>query len=282
MSWLIVTPARHELERLPELARSLEAQTARDLIGLWVVVDDSGKPGTDECLARLAIEIPYRCVTRPGGEGLAGGGAFRSFMYGVDVGLAEEPDAERVMKLDADIVLAPDHLEVLATAPPAGLVGGVLVGADEQARCHHVRGALKVYSRPALELVRQIPPALGFDVLDEVAVRTAGMEVRVIPEATARVTRRTGTSEGVIAGKLRAGVVSRWTGYHPVYFALRLARMSLERPTVLGALAALWGWARAGRGPYPAHLRRALKREQSRRILGALRGVVRRPPRPIG
>jgi hypothetical protein len=176
--------------------------------------------------------------------------------------------------VDADVVLDDDCFARLsAEAPNAGIAGALLRGEGEVLRRDYTRGPVKSYSRSAYDVIRQLPTAVGFDVVDEVAVRRAGMEVQLVHSAGAAVSRETGSSEGLLRGRHRGGVVARWTGYHPLYVALRLLRYTGRRPYVIGTLATAWGWATAGPGPYPAELRKALRAEQSMR----LRRLVRHP-----
>jgi glycosyltransferase involved in cell wall biosynthesis len=269
MSWLIVTPARNEADRLPALAASLARQEP-GLVGLWVVVDDGSTDGTAESIPS-GLPFPVRVVARANSGGLRGGSAFAAFFFGVSAGLNDLPDAERVMKLDADVVLADDHLARLSAVPlSVGLVAGRMDQAGgERGRADYTRGPFKAYNRAALAALERLPIALGYDVMDEVCLRAAGLEVQVVPEASATVTRRTGSSEGWLQGRRRAGVVSRWTGYDPFYFLLRLVRYSVRPPYVVGSLVIFCSWLTAGSGPYPSTLKRAHRTEQRRRLRSA-------------
>lgn len=277
MGWIVVTPAHNEAERLPGLAATLMAQTA-DLVSLWVVVDDGSTDGTGDCLPE-PLPFPVHVLRRDNEGGLAHASEFAAFVFGADAGLELCPDATRVMKLDADVQLAPDYLAALAdVTDEVGLVAGRIDEAEEPARADHTRGALKCYSREAYAIVRRLPRGLGWDVLDEVAVRSAGLRVEVWHRARSTVARHTGTSEGgLLSGRGRAGVVSRWTGYHPIYFALRLARYSLKRPVLVGSVAMAWAYASSGRGPFEAELRAAHRVEQKARLRRMLTGRSRPP-----
>jgi glycosyltransferase involved in cell wall biosynthesis len=275
VSWLVVTPARNEASRLPALAGSLTRQQL-GIVGLWVVVDDGSADGSAESIPS-GLPFPVHIVRRDNSGGMRGGSPFAAFLAGAQEGLQLLPDAGRVLKLDADVVLADDYLAQLAAMPSdVGLVGGYLDQPGEEARPGHVRGALKAYNRVAFELLLTVQPALGYDVLDEVLLRSNGMQVVVVPTARATVSRVTGSSEGVLSGRRRAGVVSRWSGYHPAYFALRLLRYAVRRPYVVGSAVMFWSWATAGRGPYPSDLRAAQRREQVVLMRHALRASLRR------
>ncbi|HVV36783.1 MAG TPA: glycosyltransferase family A protein [Acidimicrobiales bacterium] len=273
--WLLVTPARNERDRLPQLAASLAAQTVQT-IGLWVIVDDGSDDGTAECVDPQSMPFPVHVLRRTNTGGLLGASERVAFADGVAAGLERLPDAERVLKIDADLVLAPDHFAALTkVAPDVGVIGGVIADVADRSQPHHVRGGLRAYNRAAWDVAAGVPIALGWDVLDEVAIRAAGLEIRVVPEAIATSARRTGSSEGVLRGRRRGGVVARWTGYHPAYFALRLVRYSAMRPVGVGSAVMLWAYVTAGPGPFAAELKRANRTEQTARLHALARSPVR-------
>lgn len=270
--WLLVTPAQNEARNLPALAGSLVSQIG-GWQGMWVVVDDASTDGTDGTYeSLLPLPFPSMLHRRPSSLGLAGGGAFRAFLDGAEVGLEAMPEATAVMKLDADMVLRPDFLAQLGGAGrDAGVFGGVVMGRGERVRRGYIHGGIKAYSRESFEIVRRLPPATGFDVIDQVAVAQAGLRTRVVATAVASSRRETGSSVGRLTGRRRAGRMARWTGYHPVYFAGRLTRWAARRPFGVGALAMAYGWATAGAGPFPPELRHAHSAQQRQLMTGFLR-----------
>lgn len=267
--WVVVTPARNEAGRLAGLAASLALQSPGSIL-LWIVVDDGSTDATEEVARQLDLPFPVRVVEHANSGGLASGSAFAAFRIGAELAWRLHPEAERVAKIDADVRLAPSYVDrVSAAAGSASLTGGRLVNDPE--RADHVRGALKAYDRAGWEVVSALPDAVGWDVLDEVLLRTRGLQVLVVNDATAWVDRRTGSSEGLIRGRFRAGRVSRWTGYHPAYFGLRLGRYFFRRPVALGAIAMAAGFLSAPPSPHPAAARQAHRAEQVTRLRRLLR-----------
>ena len=262
MSWLLVTPAFNETDRLPAQARSLAAQTA-PLIGLWVVVDDGSTDGTATCVDWDALPFPVQVLRRDNTGGLAGASELLAFRAGVALGLAHLPAAERIMKLDADLCLEPDYLARLAGfGAETGLLGGHLVGTSELNNAAHVQGGLRAYTPAAYELTRALPAALGWDVLDEVAIRRAGLGTVLEPRARAVTSRVTGSSVGALRGRFRKGRASRWSGYYLPYAGLQIALHLLRRPYVLGGLALGWGYVSSGAGPFARDLKAFHRAEQ--------------------
>lgn len=264
--WVVVTPAHNEADRLPLLASSLAEQSTGSILR-WIVVDDGSTDGTAVVTEGLEVGAPITVIRRTRKGGLGSGSPFGAFRDGAVRAWEMEPGATRVAKIDADVVLSSGFMDAIEKASTAevGIVGGLLV--NDRERLDHVRGALRAYSRHAWDLVSmQIPPVLGWDVMDEQLIQSAGMGVTVVAKASARVTRRTGSSEGLLRGRFRAGIVSRWTGYHPFYFALRLLRYILRAPYLSGAAAMAWGYLVAGKSPFPEDLRRRLRSEQRVRM----------------
>jgi glycosyltransferase involved in cell wall biosynthesis len=266
MGWVLVTPARNEADRLPQLAASLAAQQG-GLIDLWVVVDDGSTDGTAAVAAALDLPFPVELLRRENTGGLSGASELGAFITGADAGLAMAPSAARVMKCDADLRLAPDYLERVArVGPEVGVCTGVVAGSAELEQRTYTLGQLKAYTPEAYALVREMPRTLGWDVADEVLLRLRGWDVQVVPAARATTSRRTGSSEGLLAGRRRNGTLSRWLGYHPVYFALRVVRFAFRRPFGLSAVALLQGYLTAGPSPYDEEIRSAFRATQASKL----------------
>ncbi|MBM9461444.1 glycosyltransferase family 2 protein [Nocardioides sp. zg-536] len=273
MRLLVVTPMHDEEDNVAGLCAMLRAQTFQDFD--WYVVDDGS---TDETVPRLRaadVEGRARLVSKANDGGLIGGSAYTSWRYGVSAALAERDDYTHVMKLDADVRLAPDYLAriVPQASGDVGIAGGIIVSAGMAEQKFHVPGPVKLFTRAAYHHAETLPAAIGNDVMDEVAVAEAGLRTLVDPAARFELAREIGASEGRVHGRYRNGRVCRWTGYDPLYFLLHVARYALRRPYLVGALAILWGYLRAGAGPYPATLKVAHARMQRAK----LRHAVGRP-----
>jgi dolichol-phosphate mannosyltransferase len=273
MTLLIVTPMHNEAENVAGLVAMLRKQTFTDFD--WVVVDDGS---TDATVARLAEADPdglARLVSKQNDGGLIGGSAYTSWRHGVTAALADRGDYTHVMKLDADVRLAPDYLDLVvpAAAGTVGIAGGVIVSAGMAEQKLHVPGPVKLFTRTAYHLAEDLPAAIGNDVMDEVIVAEGGLSTLVLPEARFELAREIGASEGRVHGRYRNGRVCRWTGYDPLYFALHAVRYLARRPRLVGSAAMLWGYLSAGPGPYPARLKRAHARMQR----GKLRSMISNP-----
>lgn len=271
MTLLIVTPVRNEIANVRGLVATVRAQTYADFI--WYVVDDGSSDGTADLLR--SIDKAVRIVSKRNDGGLIGGSAYTSWRFGVETALVDGTFTH-VMKLDADVRLAPDYLSrvVPLAAGDVGVAGGVIVTKGMREQKLVVPGPVKLYSIDGYRATAGMPSAIGFDVLDEIAVARAGMRTVVDDGARFELARAIGASEGQVHGRYRNGRVSRWTGYFFPYFLVHCARYVFRKPYVVGSLAMLWGYARAGAGPYDTELKRAHSRVQRKKLALALRNPV--------
>ncbi|WP_164990407.1 glycosyltransferase family 2 protein [Agromyces albus] len=268
MRLVIVTPIHNEVGNIGQLAQQLAASTRRP--DLWVVVDDGSTDRGAELVREAQLPFDTLVIERANGGGLIGGSAFTAWQYGVDhaISLGEQFDA--IMKLDADVNLPATYLMealgALESDPVVGLAGGILTGKGDREQMLHVPGPVKLYSKAGFDALSFVPRVVGFDVMDELAIKAAGLRVMVRKDMPFTVRRAIGASQGLVHGRRRNGLVCRWTGYWTPYFMLHAGRYLFRKPYVVGSFAMLAGYVRAGSGPYPAELRSAHAAEQRQKL----------------
>jgi biofilm PGA synthesis N-glycosyltransferase PgaC len=258
---LLITPCRDEAEHLERTIASVAAQTRPP--DLWLVVDDASTDATPEILHRWAARLPYLRVLRSsrlGGRGQDGLAiAAEAVAFNEALNSVPAHEFSHVGKLDADIELAADYFQRLldrfSVEIDLGIVGGMLLedhgrgwhptGGPE----HHVRGALKLYSRECLEVIGGgIEERLGWDTIDEVEARMRGYRTRTLAQPTARHLRPVASRGGILRGRARLGRAAFILRYSPWWVALKSARVGLSRPYLTGGVAYFWGYLRAAAG----------------------------------
>ena len=272
---LIVTPARNEAKNLPMLFDSIKNQVFLPHL-TWVIVDD----GSTDDTVKVSQEFkpPFRVVVlkREQKGKLISGAAFSAWWYGIDVGMNLESNFTHVMKLDADVSLNETYFQQLFSeenSQDVDLIGGVISGFSRE-QTSYVPGPVKLYSIRAIELLRHLPVATGFDVMDEVFCRENGLIISVVKSAKFTMNREIGHSQGLLHGRYRNGLVCKWVGYAPEYFALHCFRYLFRRPFIFGSFAMFYGFATADKGPYPPQLRKAHRELQRARLKTLLKNPV--------
>lgn len=273
MTLLIVTPMHNEADNVAGIVATLRNQTFTDFD--WVIVDDGSTDGTADLIATHDVERRAIVLPKTNDGGLIGGSAYSSWRFGVAHALPKKAYTH-VMKLDADVRLAPDYLEriVPVAKGTVGIAGGVIVSRGMTEQKFHVPGPVKLYTSAAYRATESMPSAIGFDVLDEVAAHLTGLTTLVEPAAKFELARAIGASEGQVHGRYRNGRVCRWTGYSFPYFLIHCARYAARKPYLIGSLAMLWGYVRAGRGPYPLELKKAHAKMQRAKLARAFRNPL--------
>jgi poly-beta-1,6-N-acetyl-D-glucosamine synthase len=255
---LLITPARNEAAHLERTVRAVAAQTRKP--DLWLIVDDGSDDETPQLLARLAEEVPFLEVRRAPSRGAGAeedGLALAAEAIAFNAALASVDLAgfSHIGKLDADVELSPEYFERLLsrfhTEPQLGVAGGVLLERSGRAweptkiPAHHVRGALKLYSRECFEAIGGIEERLGWDTIDETYARMRGFTTRSLSGVTARHHRPVATRGGTLRGRARHGQCAYILRYDAWWVILRSFKVALQRPYLLSGIAFLYGYFRA-------------------------------------
>jgi glycosyltransferase involved in cell wall biosynthesis len=246
--YALVNPVRNEAENLPRLAESVLQQTLPAT--RWIIVDDSSEDATLEIAYALAAEHPWiRVVSRTGGGALARGGpVVRSFHAGLD---ALDEDVDVVVKLDADVTLAPDCMERLADAfakdPRLGIASGTCfdeaAGRDLFPTGDHVWGMARAYRSGCLADVLPLEERMGWDGVDEFKAHVFGWRTGVVDEARFCHHRQEGERAGSRWVALeRQGDVAWFLCYRPLYLVARAAYQGVREPAAVGMVV---GYVRA-------------------------------------
>lgn len=255
---LVITPCRNEAEHLEQTIASVAAQTRPP--DLWLVVDDGSTDATPRILDEWAVKLPYlrllQMAKRPSSrDGLAT--AAEAIAFNRALGSVELDDYTHVGKLDADIELPPDYfrrlLDRFAVEASLGIAAGLLLEdrghgwrPTESGPEHHVRGAIKTYSRECLESIGGgIQERLGWDTIDEVEARMHGYRTRTLTDLTALHLRPVASRGGIVRGRARLGRAAFILRYSPWWVALKSAKVACTWPYVLGGLSYFWGYLHA-------------------------------------
>ncbi len=252
LTYAAITAARNEAENLPRIAACLCAQTALPL--RWLIVDNGSTDDTAAVAESLARRHDWIRVVRTAGTAhpVRGGAVVRAFHAGLDA-LDVSPDV--VVKLDADVSMAPDYFERLLAAfgsdPKLGMASGAeLVEQDgvwtmrHQARASVVWGPARAYRLSCLLDVLPLEERMGWDAIDEFKANVRGWRTGTLHDLEYRHHRLEGERDGA---RLRfwatEGSAAFFMGYRPSYLVCRSLFRALREPTALAMLTGYVGAA---------------------------------------
>jgi glycosyltransferase involved in cell wall biosynthesis len=279
MRHVVIIPARNEAGHIGVTLQSILEQTEPPN---WIyVVDDGSSDDTPVIVADLAIRSPMIRLLRVADRGhrRMGEGVVQAFTAAY-----EECKTEAftyLSKMDADLILPQVYFEVLLGFlehhPEFGAAGGVpydqIGGKWRRWRIPdwHVPGPLKTMRRSAYEAIGGFVPCLGWDILDEVKMRSLGYRTGHLEDLKVLHLRPHASAEGILRGKAQWGEGAYMIGSHPLFVLGRAFYRMWEPPYVLGGIAVLWGYFKAVARRMPrvagADLVKALRREQLHRLL---------------
>lgn len=280
-SYVIVSPVRNEAESLPQTIAAVVAQTVRP--ARWVIVNDGSTDRTRSIIDQAARTHAWICAVHRGDRGTrrAGSGVMEAFYDGYQ--LLPPAGWDFVVKLDGDLVFAPDYfercLERFATAPRLGIASGLicLPGTDTptaefQDPAFHVRGPAKMYRRACWLEIGGLIRSPGWDTFDLIKANMAGWQTTTFQELAVIHLRPSGGAYGAWSNWTKNGFANYVVGYHPLFLLAKCARRAVHKPYLLAAAGLLVGFLRgyrrpAARVPDPAAIS-YLRRQQLNYFLG--------------
>jgi len=294
-SYILITPARNEVQFIEQTIRSVIAQTIRPV--KWIIVSDGSTDGTDELVKRFLQEnLWIELVRMP--ERRDRSFAAKAHCFNGGYQRVGECSYEVIGNLDADITFEKDYFEFLLGAlvadPGLGVVGTPFVEGKESydyrfTNVEHVSGACQLFRRQCFEEVGGYRPIKSGGI-DWVAVTTArmkGWKTRTFPEKSCYHHRPMGTAS---SGKLKAwynlGRQDYYLGGHPLWELFRSCLQVRNKPYFLGGALLLTGFAWAfisrTKRPIDPQLVAFHQREQMQRLREAFRKVVARRSQEVG
>jgi hypothetical protein len=264
-TYCIVSPVRDEEKYMRRTLDSVVNQTVPP--DLWVIVDDGSTDATPQILADYAARYPFiKVIQRQNrGKRRVGGGVVEAFYEGWAV--AEPYNHDFLTKLDMDLELPLGYferlLELMAADPRLGTVSGKAYypgpsNTDESFEgeliSEHIGddvslGMTKFWRREMFDEIGGLVPQVLWDGIDCYKARMLGWKACSIDEPGLRFLhlRPMGSSDkGIITGRIRLGTGQWMMGSSPVFVLASAVHRARHRPFVIGAVATLWGWAKAG------------------------------------
>jgi glycosyltransferase involved in cell wall biosynthesis len=270
----VVVPFCDEEQYLPTFLSSLDAQTRRpDRVFL---VDDGSADRSHEIAAEFAAQRQWASVLRRPRRD-----------HGNDRLQHDEGTSDVLVKMDADLLLAPEHFEAVLSAfeedEQLGMAGTYLwsvgnngVPRPERHPERHVRGPTRFYRRQCFDAIAPLFVGLGWDGADEVRARARGWRTRSVrlPGQQTLHLRATGAHNGRLRAHARWGRCAYAVGAHPLAAIGGALFRIWSAPPGAGGVAYLWGYLSSCVRDVPRapeDIRRATRREHVERIRGRIR-----------
>jgi glycosyltransferase involved in cell wall biosynthesis len=288
-TYVLITPVRDEEDFVRFALDSVVAQTRPPQ--RWVIVDDASRDTTAAVLEQYAKRHDFIRIVRIADRG------DRNFARKAEAfkrGLEElrECDYDFIGNLDGDISFASDYYaRVLAEFDldaRLGIAGGIVytnvAGRFETTdkTVDSVAGAVQLFRRGCFEAVGGYPALTwgGIDAAAEITARMCGWRVHKFPQLRVFEHRRTGSAQDrPLAARVREGRKFHSLGYHPLFYLARCVYRVIDRPLVIGSLAAMAGFFESVLMRRPialdAGVVRYLRREQKAKLMRTLRRLGR-------
>lgn len=285
-SYVLMTAAHNEEALIEKTIASVVSQTVRPQ--RWVIVSDGSTDKTDEIIEGSSKQhefISFVKLVRPPGHNFGSKGI--ALQRGCQ--LFEGLHFEFIGNLDADVAIEPSYFSTLMEHfernPELGIAAGFIY--EEQDGKFRSRTANRTDSVPhAAQLVRRrCYEAIGGystfkyggeDWYAQQCAKMNGWRVEALPTLPVFHARHTGAANNLLRHQFRLGRLDYSFGSGPIFEFLKCALRISERPYLLGSVARLLGFAWSGihseKRPVSKEFVNFLRKEQSAKVLSALRG----------
>jgi len=278
-AYVLITPARNEVEFIARTLESMVVQTAPPL--KWVIVSDGSTDGTDDLVRRYMSDCRWIELLRmPERKERHFAGKVHAFRAGYE--RVADSHFEIVGNLDADVSFEPDHFEFLivkmAENPRLGVAGAPFREGGYQydyrfTNIENVWGGCQLFRRECYESIGgYVPvPGGGIDHIAVLSARMRGWQTRTFPEKVCLHHRKMNTaSQGALKAKFKLGAKDYSLGNHPLWQLSRVLYQTSQRPLLVGGLALgagyFWSLIRRASIPIPSDLVAFTRREQMQRL----------------
>jgi poly-beta-1,6-N-acetyl-D-glucosamine synthase len=254
LSYVVVSPAKDEAERIEKTIQSMLRQTVRP--ARWVIVDDGSSDNTSEIVKSHTQSTDWISLIRVNRDAMRriGSAEIRAFETGLHSLAGQQFDL--AVKLDCDLILEPNYFESLIAHfeadPQLGIASGVYLERKGDAwtevamPSYHASGASKMIRAKCLSDIGGFPLLPGWDTADEIKAQTKGWKTRHFADLKFYHLRPEGSAIGGWKTGILHGHIYYVTGGGLFFLLFKSAhRLITGRPIVLGGVAMLWGYLKA-------------------------------------
>ncbi len=260
--YVLITPARNEVEYIGQTIESVVAQTVLPV--KWVIVSDGSTDGTDDIVKEYTTKHKWiELVRMPDRAERHFAGKVHAFNAGYERVQGLKYDI--VGSLDADITFDPEYFEFLlgkfSKDTNLGVAGtpfreGIVQYDYRFSRKEHVSGACQLFRRECFESIGGYVPikAGAIDLTAVVTARMKGWKTETFTEKFCIHHRKMGTAKSnIILALFKSGFGDYQMGVHPLWQIFRSVYQMTRKPFLIGGLMLLTGyfWAMLKSSPKP-------------------------------
>ena len=245
--YIVITPCKNEGANLPDLIKSVVAQTVRPVV--WVIVDDGSADDTPNII-ESAMEtqdwiqsIRLDSAVRDLGLHLAGV-VKKGFDYAISYGKENELEYDYLGNLDGDLTLPPTFYENLMIEFEKYHRLGIASGGTKHIIGDRVRYANLSVNEPSggHMLIRKecfeecggIPISYSVDSVLKARARIRGWKTRRFEANVATEIRDVHAAEGYWKGFIYSGRSSYYLNINPLHVIARIVMYSFRKPYYIG------------------------------------------------
>jgi len=245
--YLLITRVRDEEKYLPDLFKSVFAQTIKP--NLWVIVDHESKDDSAAIIDEAAggkswIKIVHLEATEEYGLFCHARPLKVGFEVAVNHAAENDIPYNYLGILDADIVAEPAYFEklikYLESNSGLGITGGQLYIIKNdverpEGEATSPRGGCRLYRRECFENIGgTMPESAIWDTETDVLSEIRGWQISILTEAKAVHKRATFSRKGILRGYSRRGACHYYANYHPVSALLISLLFTCKPPFLIG------------------------------------------------
>jgi poly-beta-1,6-N-acetyl-D-glucosamine synthase len=291
-AYVLITPARNEVQYIELTLRSMVAQTLRPL--RWVIVSDGSVDGTDEVVRKYAIDHPWiELIRMPERHERDFAGKVRAFNAGR--ARVASLNYEVIGNLDADVSFGEGHFNNLvskfAQHPKLGVVGAPFREGSYQydyrfTNIENVWGGCQLFLKECFDDIGGYVaiPGGSIDHIAVVSARMKGWKTRTFTESVCLHHRTMGTAQtGGLRARFKHGAKDYAVGNHPLWEMFRTVYQMRQPPYGIGGVAMAsgycWSMLRRVKRPVPETFVAFTRHEQMQRLSAFLGSKIMRRAR---
>ena len=263
--YVLITPARNEVEYIGQTIESVVAQTVLPV--KWVIVSDGSTDGTDDIVKEYTVKHKWiQLVRMPERAERHFAGKVHAFKSGYERVQGLKYDI--IGSLDSDITFDPEYFEFLlgkfSKDTKLGVAGtpfreGTVQYDYRFSRKEHVSGACQLFRRECFESIGGYVPikAGAIDLTAVVTARMKGWKTETFTEKFCIHHRKMGTAKSnIVLALFKSGFGDYQMGVHPLWQIFRSVYQMTRKPFLIGGLMLLTGyfWAILKRSPKPVSM----------------------------